>query len=69
MAADRVEYLLRLRPLPSGIPAEIRLRRGLKYLLRSCELACVEVRELKGEERAAGPAGGPPSPPPEEEFW
>jgi hypothetical protein len=40
--------------MPSGIPVEVRLRRGLKLLRRSCELACTDIRELKSDNTAAG---------------
>jgi hypothetical protein len=39
------EYLIKLRPTPSDIPAEIRLRRLLKIALRSCQLRCTSVSE------------------------
>jgi hypothetical protein len=37
-------YVLTLRPLPHDVPAVIRLRRGLKYLLRECSLRCTAIR-------------------------
>lgn len=44
MTAD-CEYLIRLRPLPSNRPEEVRVRRGLKHLLRSEEMQCVGVEK------------------------
>ena len=45
MRARRSEiYILTLRPLP-GVDGIRSLRRGLKYLLRSCGLRAVTVRE------------------------
>jgi hypothetical protein len=34
---------LTLRPLPSTVPEEVRVRRALKMLLRTTELRCIEV--------------------------
>ena len=42
-------YVVTLRPLRSSVPAEIRLRRALKALLRTHGLRCVRVQ--------AAPAG------------
>jgi hypothetical protein len=41
-------YVLTLRPLPHDVPAVIRLRRGLKYLLRQCSLRCTAIKAEPG---------------------
>lgn len=50
---DTTDFLLRLRPLPSSIPAAVRLRRALKCLLRSFTLRCVLIAELPAAGGAA----------------
>jgi hypothetical protein len=47
-----VDYVIRLRPMHDeyGVPPAIRLRRGLKYLLRACGLRCVDSREVIEDE-------------------
>jgi hypothetical protein len=40
---QRERFTLILEPLPDDVPAEIRLRRPLKHLLRACRLRCVRV--------------------------
>jgi hypothetical protein len=42
MNATRYIFILRARK--SDIPPEIRLRRGLKYLDKACDLDCEEAR-------------------------
>jgi hypothetical protein len=42
----QVEYILRLRPLRSGIPVPVRLKHLLKLALRVCELRAVSVEEI-----------------------
>lgn len=45
MPRDREpSYVLVLHPLPHDVPVAIRLRRGLKYLLRECSLRCTAIR-------------------------
>ena len=39
-------YLLVLESLPSSILGAVRLRRGLKYLLRGCALRCIGLAEV-----------------------
>jgi hypothetical protein len=51
------EFLLRLKALPSGIPAPVRLRHGLKLRLRVCELKCVAVAEVGPDARRAAQDG------------
>jgi hypothetical protein len=46
VADQQPHYRLTLRPLPSAYPPVIRLRRALKWLLRSFGLECVDVREV-----------------------
>ena len=43
------DFLMRLRPLPSGYPVAVRLRRVLKALLRSYQFRCVSVAEIAKE--------------------
>jgi hypothetical protein len=46
---NRERYSLDLEAMPdnlNGVPANLRLRRALKYLLRSCGLRCLAVRDL-----------------------
>ncbi len=50
------DYRLVLRPLRSGTPAPVRLRRALKALLRCFGLKCLSVEEVRGEGRPARPA-------------
>lgn len=42
---------LTLKALPSPIPAIIRLRRALKYLLRSCGFRCERIEDMPGDEK------------------
>jgi hypothetical protein len=44
---DACEYLIRLRPLAGAIPVAVRLRRGLKLLLRACGLRCLDVQVVE----------------------
>jgi hypothetical protein len=44
-AAGQPGYLVRLVPLPDGVPPEVRLRRFLKGALRGYGLRCMKVRE------------------------
>jgi hypothetical protein len=39
-------FLLFLRAEPDATPVIIRVRKGLKFLLRCCGLRCVEIREI-----------------------
>jgi hypothetical protein len=56
--AESVLFSLLLKPLPgSDIPPEVRLRRGLKLLKRSCGLQCLAAREV-----APGPENAPAAP-------
>ena len=41
------EFLLRFRGLPGEPPPAIRLRRLLKFALRSCGLRCVTAEEIR----------------------
>jgi hypothetical protein len=44
------EWVVGFVPMPSNIPVPIRVRRMLKYALRSCELRAVRIRDpLPGE--------------------
>jgi hypothetical protein len=46
---NRERYSLDLEAMPdnvNGVPPNLRLRRALKYLLRSCGLRCLAVRDL-----------------------
>jgi hypothetical protein len=48
---------LTLRPLPDAVPADVRLRRLLKRLLRSYGFRCVNVEALPpGPDKARAPA-------------
>jgi hypothetical protein len=38
------DFIVTLRPEPSEVPADVRLRRALKVLLRSYNLRAVDVR-------------------------
>jgi hypothetical protein len=51
-----LEYIVRLRALPSGVPPETRLKRFLKAALRCYGLRCTEVAEAKPEGQAKEPA-------------
>lgn len=42
-AADGADWVLVLKPLPSDIPAEVRMKRLLKCLLRGYQMRCVSV--------------------------
>lgn len=59
---SREQFILTLEPTPQGPPAEIRLRRALKTLLRSFGLRCVNIQENNGDatgrQRAAQPNPG-----------
>jgi hypothetical protein len=46
MADSQPEYILRLRPLASPVPAVVRLRKALKCLLRSYGLRCEDLVEV-----------------------
>ena len=48
---DRPKYSLVVEALPSDVPAVVRLRRLLKYALRSCRLRCrrIEPRDAEGK--------------------
>ncbi len=58
MADPPTTYTLVFRPLPSDVPAILRVRRLLKHALRSLDLRCVsasdvpQVRENESETRA-----------------
>jgi hypothetical protein len=43
---EHVTYRITLAPLPGGTPPIVRLRRGLKTLLRRYRLRCKAVEEL-----------------------
>jgi hypothetical protein len=45
-AAQRPTYLIVLKPA-EGIDGVRALRRGLKYLLRTCGLRCLDAREIE----------------------
>ena len=47
-------FIIEVRPLPDAVPAEVRLRRALKTLLRAFGLRCESI-ELKGQGRVAWP--------------
>jgi len=49
-----MDFLLRLRPKRDDVSTYLALRRGLKFLLRSCGLRAVSVEEIppKGGLRA-----------------
>jgi hypothetical protein len=46
VSAQKPIYQIHLTPTGAGPPPEVRLRRGLKYLLRACGLRCVDLRQL-----------------------
>ena len=48
-------FIIEVRPLPDAVPAEVRLRRALKTLLRAFGLRCESIELAKGQGRAAGP--------------
>lgn len=52
-------YTLTLRPLPSPVPAEARLKRALKCLLRVYGLRCLAVQEQVAEDVPVPSAGLP----------
>ena len=45
---DPPDYQLTLRPLPSDVPAEVRLKRLLKCLFRAYQFRVVQAREVPG---------------------
>jgi hypothetical protein len=49
--ADRLAYHLLLEALPSDVPGPARLKRGLKYLLRVCQLKARLVEEMQPARR------------------
>ena len=52
-------YIIILRPLRSTTPPEIRMRRALKFLLRSCELRCTDIRQTDADAQDASGAVQP----------
>jgi hypothetical protein len=48
MPGDQPDFVIRLRPLRDdyGVLPAIRLRRGLKHLLRVCGLRAIDHREV-----------------------
>jgi hypothetical protein len=57
--SPRSRYRLELEAKPSGVPADVRLRRALKVLLRAFGLRCVWAREVRpGDDGATAPGGG-----------
>jgi hypothetical protein len=46
MSENQPDFQLRLRPLPAGVPAAVRLRRFLKQALRAAGFRCIKVEEL-----------------------
>ena len=54
MADKTHDYLVRLRPIPGDCPPYLRLRRLLKFALRTLGLRCVEVREMTETPAAEG---------------
>jgi hypothetical protein len=50
------DVVLVLRPLPSAVPADVRLRQLLKYALRCQGLKCVAVRDAIKRPPTAEPA-------------
>jgi hypothetical protein len=57
MSRPSTVYLIKLRAMPSKIPAYLRLKEVLKYALRSCRLKCIEARELPCPDAGAGIQG------------
>jgi hypothetical protein len=41
------DLLLRIRPRPGVVPADVRLRRALKMMLRAYGLRCLSIEEEK----------------------
>lgn len=61
------QFTVTLRPLPSPVPIDLRLREALKLLLRRCRLRCIEVRTYNPEFRGnicsdIGPTDPAPAP-------
>jgi len=55
---DSSNWTITVRPLPGGPPAEVRIRRLLKTMLRQFGLRCVDVQVTSpdAEERKPGQA-------------
>ena len=62
MTTNYTEYRVTLRTVPRAGPAELRLRRALKVLLRAFGLKCVSVEEVPPPSDPAPAA--PPAPDP-----
>jgi hypothetical protein len=47
------EIILTLAPAPDpdGVPVPVRVRRLLKYALRTCRLRCIRIRWIEEDER------------------
>ena len=54
-----MDFLLRLRPKRDDVSTYLALRRGLKFLLRSCGLRAVSVEEIPS---TGGLRAGAPTP-------
>ena len=50
---SKIRYHLILEAKADTVEAATRLKRLLKFALRVCRLRCVEVREVKPEEKTA----------------
>jgi hypothetical protein len=57
---NRPEYILRLHPMPSGVPIEVRLRAVLKRLLRAHQFKCLEIRQVGAGRASACPLPNEP---------
>jgi hypothetical protein len=44
-------WVITIRPLPSHVPEEVRVRRLLKIVLRAFALECTAVRDAKEQEK------------------
>lgn len=44
-APNEPNYVIEFRPQPSAVPAPLRIRRLLKYALRSLGLKCISLQE------------------------
>jgi len=51
-------FIVTLRSLPATAPIDVRLRRGLKYLLRACQLRAIRVEETSVNEKDPAPRAG-----------
>lgn len=51
-------YLIEIKPKPSAVPVEIRLRRLLKMLLRRLDFECISIA-VKGRQDASADAKTP----------